>query len=360
MAPPASRYHDYVRHSLATRIPAIIKLAEIGQEPGAIRQLHAIARAVEANAPMVLDLHDWPLAGWEALPPRVNGKRPTDAAFFDFEHWLYFRVLRAVGYQQTQADPFRATKHRDLERHINWADLALQQTRTLPEALTLALHANGHDLSQLAAPASSHYLGGDTLGIDPAAIRRLNIIADNFGGEFVADLVLAIVAAEAGSEVVIHVKQLPMFVSDTTADDVVILLDRLATGSSFARRLQNAVDSGSIRTASHPFWSAPLFMDSVPLDELDAGEGVLTVLKGDLNFRRAVGDVTVPIDTPFQSLPVLPPVPMLALRSIKSYCVAGMDGWPAGMSREDFPKDGSIVVAQSIPGRPVAGATASA
>ncbi|MBN9347782.1 MAG: DUF89 family protein [Devosia sp.] len=358
MAPPASRYHDYVRQTLATRIPAIIRLAEDGQDAEAIRQLHAIGRAVEANAPMVLDLHDWPLPGWETLPARVNGKRPLEASFFDFEYWLYFRILLAVHYPERRADPFRATKHRDLERHINWAEQAIQRTQTLPEALTLALHANAHDLSQVGAPASSHYLGREVLQIEPSTVRRLNIIADNFGGEFVADLVLAIIAAEAGIEVAVHVKHLPMFVSDTTTDDVVILFDRLASGSSFARRLQAEVGRGSISVMSNALWSAPLFLDQVPREELDAGEGVLTVLKGDLNFRRAIGDVTVPIATPFESLSVLPAAPMLSLRSIKSYCVAGMQVWPAGMGTEDFPKDGAIVVAQHIPGRPAPTASA--
>jgi hypothetical protein len=309
---------------------------------------------------MVLDLHDWPLPGWESLPARVNGKRPTDASFFDFEYWLYFRILTAVRYRDSKADPFRSTKHRDLERHINWAEQAIQRTQTFPEALTLALHANAHDLSQVSEPASSHYLGREVLQIEASGVRRLNIIADNFGGEFVADLVLAIIAAEAGIEVAVHVKHLPMFVSDTTADDVVILFDHLTPNSSFGRRLQAEIDRGSIRVTSNSFWSAPVFMDHAPLDELDAGEGVLTVLKGDLNFRRAIGDVTVPIETPFESLAILPAVPMLSLRSIKSYCVAGMQIWPAGMSTEAFPTDGAIVVAQHIPARPVAEPTVSA
>jgi hypothetical protein len=351
MAPPASRYHDYVRQTLKTRIPAIIKMTEAGQNAEAVRQLHAIGRAVEANAPLVLDLHDWPLAGWETLPARVNGKRPTEASFFDFEYWLYFRLLSAVRYAQTGADPFRAIKHRDLGRHIGWAEQAIQKTQTLAEALTLSLHANAHDLSQVNEPASLHYLGSEALQVEGGGIRRLNIIADNFGGEFVADLVLATIASETGIEAVVHVKHLPMFVSDVTTDDVVILFDRLAPGSAFARRLQAEVNRGSLRITSNSFWSAPLFMDQAPIDELDAGEGVLTVLKGDLNFRRAVGDVAVPIDTPFDALPVLPAVPMLSLRSIKSYCVAGMRVWPAGMSAEDFPKDGAIVIAQNIPAR---------
>jgi hypothetical protein len=352
MAPPVSRYHDYVHQTLKTRIPAIIKMTEEGQNAEAVRQLHAIGRAVEANAPMVLDLHDWPLPGWETLPARVNGKRPTDASFFDFEYWLYFRLLSAVRYPQTRADPFRATKHRDLERHINWAEQAIQRTQTLAEALTLSLHANAHDLSQVSAPASTHYLGGEALQVEGGGIRRLNIIADNFGGEFVADLVLATIASETGIEAVVHVKHLPMFVSDVTTDDVVILFDRLTPGSAFGRRLQAEVKRGSLRVTSNSFWSAPLFMDQAPVEELDTGEGVLTVLKGDLNFRRAIGDVTVPIETPFETLAVLPAVPMLALRSIKSYCVAGMRVWPAGMSTEDFPKDGAIVIAQNVPAKP--------
>lgn len=351
MAPPASRYHDYVRHALKTRIPAIVGMAEDGQDPATIRQLHAIARAVDANAPMLLDLHDWPIPGWETLPARVNGRRPTDASFFDFEYWLYFRILSAVGYPRTGVDPFRAVKHRDLERHINWAEQAIQRTRTLAEALTLSLHANAHDLSQVSAPAAAHYLGGEALRIEGDGVRRLNLIADNFGGEFVADLVLATIASETGIEVVVHVKQLPMFVSDATADDVVILLDRLSPATTFGRRLQAEVKRGGLRVASHPFWSAPLFMDRAPVDELETGDGVLNVLKGDLNFRRAVGDAVVPVETPFAALDVLPAAPMLALRSIKSYCAAGMRDWPPGVPREAFPTDGSLVTAQAIPAR---------
>ncbi len=356
-AGPSSRYTDYVRQTLATRIPAILQMASEGQGADAARRLLAIGRAIEADAPMVMDLADWPLPGWETLPARVNGRRPSQAAFFDFEYWLYFRILVAVGYHRSRSDPFRATKHRDLERHIGWAEQAIQKTHTLSEALNLSLDANAHDLSQTSVPASRHEVGREVLQVEAAGLRRINIIADNFGGEFVADLVLATVAAEAGIEVCVHVKHLPMFVSDATTEDVVILFDRLRPGSAFGRRLQAEVDRGGVRITSNSFWAAPLFLDQLPVEELDAGEGVLTILKGDLNFRRAVGDVVVPVETPFEELAVLPPVPMLALRSIKSYCVAGMKVWPAGMPTEDFPKDGSIVTAQRIPGR---SATASA
>ncbi len=350
------RYHDYIRRTLRTRIPAILEVAGERQDADAQVRLGAIAREIADDAPMLLDMRDWELPGWDALPARVNGRRPSEASFFDFEHWLYYRLLVAVGYPEHRLDPFQEVKHRDLERHINWAAQAVLTTRTLPEALTLSLHANAHDLSQVSDPASSYHLGSAALASEAETLRRLNIIADNFGGEFVADLILAIVAAEGGAEVVVHVKQLPMFVSDTTMEDVTILLDRLPRDLPYAKRLRAQHDGGAIRFAAHPFWSSPKFMDELPVSELTSGEGVLNVLKGDLNFRRAIGDVTVPGDTTFGDLPTLPAVPMLSLRSIKSYCVAGMSEWPDGLSREDFPTDGSIVLAQHIPGR----ATASA
>ncbi len=356
------RYGDFVAKTLKTRIPVILKNAEEGLADEAIRQLRAIGRAIEADAPMVMDVADWPFSGWEDMPARVNGKRPSQAPFFDFEYWMYFRMLRAVRFDETGIDPFRLTKHRDLDKHLAWADAELGKTKSLADGLKLSLDANAHDLSQIAKPGSNHQFGGTLLDIEPTTLRRLNIIADNFGAEFVGDLVLAIVAAEQGIETVLHVKQLPMFVSDTTVDDVTILLDRTGK-TAFGERLSAAVRVGTIRFASHPFWAAPQFFDGLPADELGTGSGVLSVLKGDLNFRRAIGDVSVPIETPFADLAVRPTAPLLSLRSIKSYCVAGVADWPAGVSRTDFPMDGSIVAVQAIPAagepEPIASAQSS-
>ena len=343
------RYRAFVAKTLKERIPVILGTAEQGQSDAVGKQLRAIARAVEADAPMLLDVAMWPYAGWEDMPARVNGKRPSEAPFFDFEYWLYFRILSAVGFAETGIDPFRLTKHRDLDKHLSWADAALGKTTSFAEGLRLSLQANAHDLSQISKPGSNHELGMGLIEIEPSELRRLNIIADNFGGEFVGDLVLAIIAAEQGIETVLHVKQLPMFVSDTTVEDVTILLDRVGSKSIFGQRLGAAVRVGTIRFASHPFWAAPQFFDRLPADELGTGSGVLSVLKGDLNFRRAVGDVSVPIETPFETLAVRPTAPLLSLRSIKSYAVAGVLDWPDGASRTDFPMDGSIVAVQHIP-----------
>ena len=357
-ADPQERYRRFVADTMAKRIPIIVRNAGDGFDAETVTRLDAISRAIAAGAPMVVDLGNWPFAGGEEFPQRVNGRRISDAPFFDFEFWMYFRILEAVRFADTRADPFRTTKHRDLERHLAWADEALRRVSTLADGLRMSLDANAHDLSQIGSPAERYEIGREALDVDATSIKRLNIIADNFGGEFVADLVLAVVAAEAGIEVVLHVKQLPMFVSDVTADDVTILFDRLPK-DGFGKRLQTAVQRGGIHTAAHAFWSSPKFLDRLPVDELGQGAGTLNVLKGDLNFRRAIGDVSVAVETPFQDLALLPAAPMLSLRSIKSYCLAGMAAWPKGLSRTAFPMDGSIVAVQQVPVRSTASAESS-
>lgn len=355
---PEERYRRFVADTMAKRIPAIIRNCEEGQDANAVRQLKALGKSIEADGPMVIDLGGWTLPGWEDMPARVNGRRPSQAPFFDFEFWMYHRILSAVRYPETRIDPFRAIKHKDLDRHLTWADETLPSIKTLAAGLRLSLDANAHDLSQLVRPATTHDVGRGGLDFDPAGIRRLNLVCDNFGAEFVGDLILAVVAAEAGIDVVLHVKQLPMFVSDTTADDVTILLDRLGARSEFGERLSAAIRVASISFGSHPFWAAPQFFDRLPVEELKPGPGTLSVLKGDLNFRRAVGDVSVAVETPFQVLPVLPAAPMLSLRSIKSYCVVGMDEWPPAVPRNRFPMDGTIVAVQNVPVRDEATASA--
>ena len=167
----AERYRRYVADTMAKRIPRIIRTAGEGADAEVVARLEAIGRAVAAGAPMVIDLSNWPFAGWEEMPARVNGRRISDAPFFDFEYWLYFRILEAVRFGETRVDPFRATKHRDLDRHLKWADEALERTTTLSAALKLSLDANAHDLSQIGAPTARARVGRALLDIERPQAR---------------------------------------------------------------------------------------------------------------------------------------------------------------------------------------------
>jgi len=178
---PQERYRRFVADTMAKRIPMIVRNAGEGFDAETVTRLEAISRAISAGAPMVVDLSNWPFQGWEEFPLRVNGRRIGDAPFFDFEFWMYFRILEAVRFSETRADPFRTTKHRDLDRHLKWADEALGRVSTLADALRTSLDANAHDLSQIGSPTGRYELGRDALNVEPGSIKRLNLIADNFG-----------------------------------------------------------------------------------------------------------------------------------------------------------------------------------
>jgi hypothetical protein len=51
----------------------------------------------------------------------------------------------------------------------------------------------------------------------------------------------------------------------------------------------------------------------------------LTILKGDLNYRRLVGDRDWPPTTPFSDVASYFPGPLAALRTLKSDVITGLD-----------------------------------
>jgi hypothetical protein len=56
----------------------------------------------------------------------------------------------------------------------------------------------------------------------------------------------------------------------------------------------------------------------------DLAEGTLTILKGDLNYRRLVDDRYWPATTPFDELTAYFPGPVAALRILKSDVAVGI------------------------------------
>ena len=123
---PQERYRRFVAETMAKRIPMIVRNAGDGFDAETMTRLDAIARALAAGAPMVVDLSNWPFAGWEDFPQRVNGRRIADAPFFDIEFWMYFRILEAV----REGAGERAAQ---LIAHLKKGDMATEAERLLAE-----------------------------------------------------------------------------------------------------------------------------------------------------------------------------------------------------------------------------------
>ena len=158
--------------------------------------------------------------------------------------------------------------------------------------------------------------------------RFLDIVMDNAGVECCADIlfgVWVVVQSNRRLTVRFHVKGQPFYVSDTNPHDVEFLLTTVAAsalGLSFAMLVRSFMVEGLFVVAPHGFWTAAseirdmppelathLFFSRTLCVPTGGQEGIeappaqqqqqtqvvvprsgLVIFKGDLNFRRLVGD----------------------------------------------------------------------
>jgi hypothetical protein len=199
----------------------------------------------------------------------------------------------------------------------------------------------------------------DTLaGLDPAK-TRVDILLDNAGYELIADLALTAYLLGAGiaAQVVLHTKCYPVFVSDALNQDIHATLDWLCFSASPAARdlgiqLRRHLAGGTLRLARHPFWTSPLPAWEMPGDLVDEIAGSsLIISKGDANYRRLLGDLHWPIDTPFAAVVSYFEPAALALRTCKSEVAVGIPTCKIPAGEENWIHNGRWGVIQFAPGR---------
>jgi hypothetical protein len=132
------------------------------------------------------------------------------------------------------------------------------------------------------------------------------------------------------ARVVVYLKPQPYYVSDATMGDLLAVL-RLLRGASqpqarrIGERLWEALSADRLVPRTHEFFCAPLTYRELPADLAAELAGVgMTILKGDLNYRRLVGDHYWPATISFASLVDYFPSPVTALRTIKCDVAVGM------------------------------------
>lgn len=291
---------------------------------------------------------------WLAWGEHLYGRPWGDVPFLWSESYFYRRLLEAVGYFGTGAwrgvDPFAPVKNAELagpevDQELRaFADLADGPEDQQHEALLVAaLWGNRADLSfQLqmnaaAADARSAGVLADDSALLWSALRArdnptVGVVADNAGRELLADLVLidALLTQGLAAEIVLYVKPHPYYVSDATMADVLSVIRRLRAEPRpqigiVGDRLWDAVRGGRLTVRTHTFFCAPLAFHDMP-DDLAAefATAAMTVMKGDLNYRRLVGDRYWPATTPFDQTVGYFPSPVAALRTLKSEVVVGL------------------------------------
>ncbi|WP_433573080.1 damage-control phosphatase ARMT1 family protein [Streptomyces sp. CA-251247] len=307
--------------------------------------------------PLAATAKDYSL--WADRAEPYVGRSWFDTPFLWAESYFYRKLLAALEYfgegPWQGVDPFGPFKDAELSSPVVDEELrALDALADLPPGrqasalLQASLWGNRADLGfgiTADEPARTDTgvdagAGAGLVSDDSALLWSLlpvgtpatvAVVADNAGRELIPDLVLVDHLLERGhaTDVVLHVKPYPYYVSDATNTDVVGGLRRLVRASGRAgeigRRLWTAAGSGRLEVRAHPFFCAPLPYEEMPEDlRTQFASVTLTILKGDLNYRRLVGDRLWPATTPFADVTAYFPGSLAALRTLKSDVIVGL------------------------------------
>lgn len=318
---------------LHDRHPALIEKVRTGlpYPPDRRRALDELAE--EITGPIL------PWAGDPVWTERVRehvGKTWYEAPFLWAESYFYRRLLDAVGYfapgPWRGVDPFEPFKSAELNTSELAADLARYASAPPDALLHASVWGNRADLGFSITSAAAS--GGDLLVDDSARLwsaigavpGTVCVVADNAARELVPDLLLAdhLLRSGLATSVVLHVKPYPYYVSDAMTADVVAAVRRL-TDLPAGARLWQAMADGDLVLRAHEFSCAPWSYHRMPADlAAEFAAAAVTIMKGDLNYRRLVGDRHWPATTPFDEVTAYFPGPVAALRTCKSDVATGI------------------------------------
>jgi hypothetical protein len=296
--------------------------------PGTGRALDALAEEITGEIR--------PSPGWA----EYAGRSWDEVPFLWAESCFYYKLLDAVGYfapgPWQGVDPFEPVKSAELRTQELADDLAAFAERSDDDALLAAsLWGNRADLGFRLSSGKADGAGALLVDESPALWSLLDrggrvvVVADNAARELVPDLLLAdrLLATGRAQEVVLHVKPYPYFVSDAVLPDVVAALRRLTDSpvADAGLRLTRAVREGRLDVRAHPFSCAPWSYHRMPADlAADFASATVTIMKGDLNYRRLVGDRHWQPTTPFAEVTAYFPGRVAALRTMKCDVAVGL------------------------------------
>ena len=283
---------------------------------------------------------------------RETEKQPSwfSSAWLWVECYLYRRLAQALALapapQLTTLDCFQQQKEEGFEGSVgamellaNWLlphlkqeapqEAGPQPPELWSQLLQLALWANKCDLSLSAG--SRAVAEGDPVAAlaslqprliteesgpawssytDAPTSRTVDLVLDNAGFELFADLCLAdwLVTVGGAGRVRIRCKARPWFVSDVTPRDLEWSLARLGRAeqpglAALAARWSAHLQSGTWTSHQDQFWTLGRpYRDMQARDPrlyTELATASLIVFKGDLNYRKLVGDLNWETTAPF-------------------------------------------------------------
>ncbi|MFB2770922.1 damage-control phosphatase ARMT1 family protein [Pelatocladus sp. BLCC-F211] len=303
---------------------------------------------------------------WQKYLEPYKEQRWIDIPWFFAETYFYRLILNLTNYFRSGewqgVDPFSLQKSQGLntsldaiitlcEQVTQWLKDSQQDGKINQNVLITLLHfalwGNRVDLSLWSAFESdrsnfdvenqkAHILVDDASHVAEllisSACQRIDFVVDNAGFELICDLCLVDFLLGSGliNQIKLHLKPHPTFVSDALIKDVHDTVEFLAGSKSqqvvaVAERLKSYIASEKLILSDDYFWTSPLAFWEIPVSlkqELAAAD--LLIIKGDANYRRLLGDRHWDFTTNIADIVCYLPVPMVALRTLKSEVAAGL------------------------------------
>ncbi|KAG6621881.1 uncharacterized protein IUM83_07440 [Phytophthora cinnamomi] len=369
---------SFARLGFTSRYPALVRdCVELNGDRFSVQQrqrLLQLAQELENDAEIPLPSTLAATIGatteeWETLL-RGKGYRWHDAPWFLAGMYMFHLILLIADYYSTGFDPFHASKVVELQQETPWRLLQTavalsaqgdtdsnDRRGQLKRFMKLCLWGNKADgcytevKATMSGEDASLEFDDDLLLVDhsdrvishlekkaresgDAKSLGVQYINDNSGTELLLDLALADHLLTLGwcGKVTMNVKMEPMYVSDAISADVhehIVEMQRETRTpdvQALGKRLATYVNKGQLVVRPDNFWNRYKFYWEMP-SELCARleqEATLTIIKGDLNYRRLLGDRLWSPSTPIEEVVPYFPAAFVSLRTMKSTLVAGI------------------------------------
>jgi Damage-control phosphatase ARMT1-like domain len=367
-----SEVGSFTEYTVTQRMPDIARrvVAENNYPADINKALEKLASELSSgNIPALADDTASDVTAWQKNLEPYNGQRWIDIPWFVAETYFYRVILANTNYfrpgRLQYIDPFALQKQQGLESTVDstialcsqlnkWLDTSQTEktnTSSYPEILTallyFALWGNRVDLSLWSAFETdrsrfdigiqqANILVDDTSDVVQLLInakgKPVDFVLDNAGFELICDLCLVdfLLASGLASQVKLHVKPHPTFVSDAMIKDVHQTIQFLAAANNwdatyFAHRLQDYLDNGRIIFDENLFWTSPNAFWEIPETlKNDLSPASCLIVKGDANYRRLLGDLHWDYTSNINDIVCYLPVPVVPIRTLKSEVAAGL------------------------------------
>ncbi|MFN8486746.1 MAG: damage-control phosphatase ARMT1 family protein [Caldilineaceae bacterium] len=354
---------SFAYHTMKTRLPAILETVLVEQQavypPRFVGRLRALQQELVEDRPiqpLVTSAPDG--AQWVSAWTMHQGRTWLNVAWYFAEAFFYRRLIEAVEYfgaaPWSGLDPFGPIKQAELNGATAWPVLTAALAEAVdpsPASLRTLLHfslwGNRVDLSYLqvaqatgrhivVANEAANLLVDDTeqvvAHLQAGGRQRVDFICDNTGAELLTDLALAdlLLRGQWAEQITLHVKMHPTYVSDTIVADLALTVAAMqaqtdAATVALAQRLITYRDAGKLLVRPDWFWNSSHFFWAMPATlQAELSQAHLVINKGDANYRRLLGDSRWPTTVPARAAIPYFPTALLALRTLKSDPIVGL------------------------------------